>query len=311
MDITVAICTYRRYEGVAAAIQSLRGQDCTFCQKLRIIVIDNAPETHAAANTALAKVQLEGAQFEVVTEPNLGVSHARNCALEECKTELLAYLDDDCIASSHWLQNLVATYQIRPDVGAVGGKVTPLWKCEPPTWFSRPLGALLSIVDLGEEVSELSPSQWIVGGNVLYSASRLREIGGFRAHLGRVGNVLLSNEEVEVCNRLRRQGYKILYTPGAVVTHTISADRLHPAWFRKRIFWQVVSDFLADCEADKGSRIPIQSASQLAKVAQSSSLQNLMVDPETPEDLLDQLRFLFLLTRVLASGATLQDVGTL
>jgi hypothetical protein len=70
----------------------------------------------------------------------------------------------------------------------------------------------------------------------------LNEIGGFPAHLGRTGKSLLSNEGV-IDWITRAKGYKLFYDPANVIRHFIHADRLTPKWFRRRYFWQGVSDY--------------------------------------------------------------------
>jgi hypothetical protein len=102
----------------------------------------------------------------------------------------------------------------------------------------------LSLLDFGETRIDIAPPLYVVGGNVIYATSALRVIGGFKTHLGRVGEILLSNEELEICNSLRANGYRILYEPSARIGHVVDPIRVDQSWFRKRIFWQAVSDLL-------------------------------------------------------------------
>ena len=76
-------------------------------------------------------------------------------------------------------------------------------------------------------------------------------VGGFTATLGRVGGglTLLSNEDVDIVDRIVDSGRAAIYAPGAAVTHRIDAARLTPEWFRRRAAWQAVSDFLSRPEA--------------------------------------------------------------
>ena len=60
--------------------------------------------------------------------------------------------------------------------------------------------------------------------------------------------MLLSNDETELINRMRKKGYVALYEPAAVVKHHIFPERLTKAWMRRRAAWQAVSDFLSNPE---------------------------------------------------------------
>jgi len=56
----------------------------------------------------------------------------------------------------------------------------------------------------------------------------LSSIGGFRHELGRLGTLPFGVEETEACIRLAAAmpGTSIVHVPGAVVHHTVPADRV-------------------------------------------------------------------------------------
>ena len=67
----------------------------------------------------------------------------------------------------------------------------------------------------------------------------------FPENLGRIGQLLLSNEELIVSDRLRALGYDVLYNPEIVVHHRVHAERAKQSWLRRRVFWQAISDLFA------------------------------------------------------------------
>jgi hypothetical protein len=72
----------------------------------------------------------------------------------------------------------------------------------------------------------------------------LRAVGGFGQGSGRVGDTLLSDEEVQLAWRLQAAGYSARYDSRIVVQHQIQAARLTPAWLLSRLYWQGVSAVL-------------------------------------------------------------------
>jgi len=71
--------------------------------------------------------------------------------------------------------------------------------------------------------------------------SALLAAGGFGTTIGRHGDVLLSDEEVQLAWRLQDAGHPARYDSRIVVYHCIQPLRLTPAWLLSRLYWQGVS----------------------------------------------------------------------
>lgn len=254
LDVTVAICTYGRYNGAVRALESIASQATSNVVVQQIIVVDNAPDYASAARATFIDTAASFPRVRIIVEPQLGVSHARNRALYSCTSPLIAYLDDDCRASPQWLNALVSTYlSAGAGVGGVGGRVEGEWSVPPPPWLSAPLLQYLSLLDWGPARLPVLPPRYLLGGNVLYPVDDVKRVGGFRCYLGRIGDTLLSNEEVDLCDRLVYCGARLIYEPAALVTHVIDPSRLTVQWFRRRVFWQAISDVLLDSTRPSGS----------------------------------------------------------
>jgi len=302
MDVTVAICTYERYGGVEEALQSLAAQKYD-PSVVNTVVIDNGPQRYLTYHPEIVEKFNRLFPVTVVTEPRLGISNARNKALSTCRTSHIAFLDDDCIASPNWLKALIAPIQLMGDaVGAVGGRSLGIWNFEMPTWLSRSLQGYLSIIDWGPKRMDLIPPLYLVGGNSLFLVRALREAGGFDTALGRLGGTLLGNEEIEVCDRIRDAGYRILYEPEAIVGHKIPQDRAQMEWFRKRVFWQAVSDLIQGEQKTAGNW-PVEGQAWDADVVCSSAPQPIRI----PFDC--ELKNIYRLVSVLACGYSVSGFG--
>jgi hypothetical protein len=133
-------------------------------------------------------------------------------------------------------------FQEQPeDIGIVGGDVIPVWETERPEWLTddllRPLSAGLK---WSTEPRVLCSGEWLAEVNAAYNKEILVRIGGFREHLGRVGEILLSGEG-GVDRLIQRAGFKLYYDPEILARHHVPATRLTRTWFRRRYFWQGVS----------------------------------------------------------------------
>lgn len=242
IQITAVVCTFNRCDLLRAAVGSLLEQSLAQTH-YNVLVIDNSPS--GAAVQALAG-EFSSAPVRLIHETSLGLSHARNRALAEAEAPLVAFLDDDALAHRDWLERMVAFFAEHDDsVAGVGGPVEPLWEAPRPSWLPDRFLSYLSAIDWGDATFPVDAERYLIGTNVAYRREAVLAAGGFRTDLGRRGTSLISNEEIELHQRLQAAGKQVYYTPGVRVRHRVPAERLTQAWLRKRIFWQVISDLLA------------------------------------------------------------------
>jgi GT2 family glycosyltransferase/glycosyltransferase involved in cell wall biosynthesis len=246
--LSAIICTYNRYDLLPEAIDSLLEQDVP-AGSLEIIVVDNSPDQAGAARFGQRYAGLPNLTYLV--EPKPGLSNARNIGTAAALGRIVAFIDDDARACQSWAQELLhahAAFDGR--AGIVGGPIVPRWTDEKPAWMGKPLLGYLSLVDMGHKLRELSAGEWLAGCNISFDRASLIAAGGFSTRLGRVGSgsTLLSNEEMEVSERVRAMGKLAIYAPKAVVEHVIPPERLTQNWFRRRAAWQAVSDLLSEPE---------------------------------------------------------------
>ncbi|MDE5082994.1 MAG: glycosyltransferase family 2 protein [Trichodesmium sp. St18_bin1] len=238
--ISAIICTHNRDNYLGAAIDSLLAQD--FPGSFEVVVVDNASKDNTRE---VVEARLPNPKLEYVYEPITGLSVARNTGAKTASAEILAYLDDDAVASSQWLRVLYEAYQSNNKLAIAGGKVTLIWPedINPPKWLSVELSGNLGYYDLGNSVVYIDQPGLTPRG-LNYSIRRifLEQIGGFDINLGRVGNKLLSNEELYTTELALKQGWLVAYLPEALVAHNVAPERVKPSWFIERGWWQGVSE---------------------------------------------------------------------
>lgn len=239
-QISAIICTHNRDNYLGAAIDSLLAQEFA---NFEIIVVDNAStdQTRQVVESRLPEPKLQ-----YVYESVVGLSVARNTGAKTAQAPILAYLDDDAVASPQWLQVFHDAYQQNEQLAVAGGKVTLLWPegTEAPKWLSPALAGNLGAYDLGDSTIYINePGLTPRGLNYSIRRSFLNEIGGFDPNLGRVGKRLLSNEELLMTQEALQRGWQIAYLPDALVAHNVAPERMRRSWFLKRGWWQGISEY--------------------------------------------------------------------
>ncbi len=259
-QISAIICTHNRDTYLGAAIDSLLTQE--FAAEYEVVVVDNGSSDRTRE---VVEQRLANPRLKYIFEPVIGLSVARNTGAKESRGVILAYLDDDAVASQHWLQVLYSAYQNNEKLAIAGGKVTLLWPqgVQPPRWLSPGLSANLGAYDLGDSIVYIDkPGLTPRGLNYSIRRSFLEQIGGFDPNLGRVGTNLLSNEELQMTELALHRGLQVAYLPDALVAHNVSPERLKPAWFLKRGWWQGISECYREQLAGKAGISQLQRGSE-------------------------------------------------
>jgi len=238
--VTAVICTHNRASYLRGALGSLLEQTLN-PDHYEILIVDNASTDDT--KRVVDDVMSRRSGLRYLQAPRVGVSRARNVGWREARAPYVAYLDDDAIAEPTWLAGMLDFFEsTRPRPGAVGGRILPIWERPRPSWLSDEMARALTVVDWSDTPAVLEPDQWIVAANIGFPREILEEIGGFQEDLGRQGARLLSNEENLVRIQIEELGHRCYYHPDIVVHHHMHASRVRQSWFRKRLYWQGVSD---------------------------------------------------------------------
>jgi len=226
-DISVVVCTYNNHVSLVNTLESLHKQNLTQDQ-YEVLVVDNnsSDDTKAVVNSF--------PHAKYVFEEKQGLAHARNTGITAASGRITAFIDDDAEADENWLSKLLEAFDKNENAWAVGGKVLPVWDAEKPDWLTETYYRSLSLLDWGEDTYPLTWPERIIGTNCAFRKAVFEEIGLFQTDLGRVGSVLLGNEDTEIQERIHAAGKQILYVPDAIVHHHVPAERMTQAYMQKR-----------------------------------------------------------------------------
>jgi glucosyl-dolichyl phosphate glucuronosyltransferase len=246
MDLTVCICTHDRARYVRDCLEGL-GRQTLDADRFGILIVDSgSPEPGRTELRSLARLYPR-VRLIRVDEP--GVSAARNAAAAATATKYIAYIDDDAIPSENWVAAILNAVADQDDrLAVIGGRILPKWEAPLPKWWPPSLRGLLSIIEYegaGEfRTGELPPGLEPYGCNMIVNVAALLAAGGFGCGIGRIGGVLLSDEDVQLAWRLQDAGLSARYDSRILVLHQIQASRLNPKWLLARLYWQGASTVL-------------------------------------------------------------------
>ncbi len=200
-SITVVIPTRDRGPALVEGIESILSQDYP-SDRIELIVIDDGSvdETQKLVSAFSCKL--------LTNASSRGQSYCRNLGAREAKGEILAFLDDDCVAGQSWLRDLVPFFQWE-EVGVVGGYVDGYSNKSLLDRYEKEF----SLLNLGKHMFRGMNDQFFVPMcNMLVRKEAFAKTGGIREtlHLG---------EDVDFCWRLRDVGWQALYAPSGNVMH--------------------------------------------------------------------------------------------
>jgi succinoglycan biosynthesis protein ExoM len=222
MRVAICMVTFRRTSLLQRAFAGV--SRLKFCKvaapEMEVIVVDNDPSRSA---TCVCKRAVLPRPVRYVAESRRGIVHARNRAIAEASgSEFLAFLDDDEVPSEFWLDELLAT-QARFGADVVAGPTRPLYEPGLPEWIRRGSFFERPSHETG------TPLEFCASGNVLVRTKVFPRVGKFDDNFQLTGG-----EDTQFFLRVRRAGYKIVWSNEAVVWETVPRDRATLNWIVRR-----------------------------------------------------------------------------
>jgi glycosyltransferase involved in cell wall biosynthesis len=214
-SIGVLICSYRRPEQLRVCLAALAAQRRRPDEVLIVARADDAA-THAAVearppDTLACRIVLAGAP---------GLVAARNVGLAACRSDIVAFCDDDTCPHPDWVRRILEHFQRDPELGGLGGRD----RCHDGarfdertrelvgriTWFGHAIG--------NHHLGHGAPRevQFLKGANMSY---RREAIGPVRFDARLRGRGAQPHDDLGFSLAIRRSGWRVLYDPAVVLDH--------------------------------------------------------------------------------------------
>lgn len=223
--VSVVVCAQRPLATLHPCLRSLTEQSY-HTWEIVLVMPQNRRTTDVFARFPDSRERIK------IIQADVGNSEARNLGAGAALGDIIAFIDDDAIATPEWLANIVGP--LMEGWHVVGGPIRPIYLARPPRWWDE--------TDFGQYVAVNNVrSKEIWSCNLAITRRALVDTGGFDPRLGRARGTLLSNEDIEFVNRASSKGYPSKFVYEAEVFHLIPASRLSLSFLMRRAFWQGIS----------------------------------------------------------------------
>jgi GT2 family glycosyltransferase len=212
---------------------------------MEIIVVDNA-----STNAMPERIQAMFPEIVYIrSEKNLGVGAGNNLAFRHSQGELVLCINPDLLLDGDALKTMQTYLQQHPDVGIVGprtvdnrGDVTitarkeyTLWRIWAKYWAIDKLFPSLIHGDYYSKVKEaISPfdADWLQGSCLLIRREAYDPAKGFDEAF------FLYMEDTDLCDRISKNGWRVIYIPQALARHGGGTTTSHYHLIRIRSYHQ-------------------------------------------------------------------------
>jgi uncharacterized membrane protein/GT2 family glycosyltransferase len=227
-SISVVVCSYNGEDTLADCLTALKNQ--VWDGKLEIIVVDDG----SADNTYKVAKSFKGVRV-IKNEHNIGLAASRNVGIQEVRSTIVAFTDDDCCPTPTWIKELYAGYSSE-QVRGVGGPMistngstfmhrylqmnNPLQVLEYSLYTTKSIMNrfgmyLLELADVKRSTSNRKrPIYSLIGGNMSFRKDTLVEAGMFDEAF------TFGGEDQELSRRINKLHPKgLFYVPKAKMVH--------------------------------------------------------------------------------------------
>jgi glucosyl-dolichyl phosphate glucuronosyltransferase len=226
---TVIVCTRNRPEALKKCLLSLLSKDTKLPP---IIVVDNNSDGDLT-KSLVTDLSKKFPNLEYVSEPETGLSQARNKGAQISVTPWLIYLDDDAYVPPNYLSVVENIIETRRDIVCFGGPYYASYDYGKPKWLPFDFGN--KQWPEYEESNEISRG-YLSGGNLAIKRNVLESVDGFPPILGMRGSIIGYGEDDYVQYILQGKGYKLYFFPEMYIHHSVLPHKLKLKWHLKNAF---------------------------------------------------------------------------
>jgi GT2 family glycosyltransferase len=216
--LTISIVNYNAGEFLLSCLESLKNvkDEVSF----DLFVVDNA-----SSDGSIEEAKKRFPEFRFIeSKENLGYGKAHNLVLKDAKTPYVLIMNPDCYIPSGTLSRMMKFMEENPDVGVSSPRVEKSdgsldiasHRGFPTPWasflyFFLKNDRLYHLTD--RDMNRIHEVDSVVGAFMLVPKKVLEKAGYFDEEY------FLYAEDIDLCYRIKKAGFKVMYVPDVKVTH--------------------------------------------------------------------------------------------
>lgn len=230
MILSIVICSYNRASYISGALDSLYHQSAGL-DNFEAIIVDNNSTDNTAEVFKQWRASHANGSFTYLTESKQGASFARNTGAKGAKGQWLCFMDDDAIANSNYVENIIKHIKTKPEAIGFGGRIIPKYIPSEPEWMSYYVSSLVGNFDYAPTACAFENGKYPLESNMIVKKDIYDSIGGFNTQLpGVVGTLRIGGEGKELFYKILALGHTIYYDPTICVEHVVEVKKLTPEY---------------------------------------------------------------------------------
>ncbi len=227
MRVSAIIPTYNRAGSLKRLLASFDAIDWPDSANLEVLVVDNGSTDQTRTLLSTEHAKSHKFALTILEEKQKGKANALNRALASAAGDVILIVDDDVVVHPQWMLKHLECYRAT-SFDAVQGRVLP--GVDPDGRSADPARLReynIPIIDYGDEFCEI---RGLTGTNMSFKRNIFEKVGFFDRRLG--PGAAGFSEDTEYSLRIRKAGFKIGYTPHAIVYHELNPGRYGRAYNR-------------------------------------------------------------------------------
>lgn len=233
MLVSIIIPTYNRCQYIGLTLESFINQHFDK-SKFEIIIADNNSNDNTKDVVSQFIETNNGFNISYFVEGRQGVHFARNSAAKRAKAEYLYFTDDDMIADTEMLTELIYLFSLDKKVASVTGLVLPKWEVFPPDWILKLCNnALLSLNNPEYDLIVSDNDCNVFSCHQMIRRDIFFQSGGFNPE--NTKGEWIGDGETGLNIKIKEMGYKFAFNRKSVVHHIIPASRLTQNYLNQRL----------------------------------------------------------------------------
>jgi glycosyltransferase involved in cell wall biosynthesis len=219
LNASIIIPAYNAEKTLPACLDALLNQTT---KPSEIIVVDDG------STDKTSTVAKSYSLVNLISQKNKGPANARNNGARVAESEIIIFLDSDCVPEKNWVEEMIKPFENEKVVGVQGA-----YKTKQESLVAR--FDQLDIEYRYERMKRAKKLDWIGSYSAAYRRKVFLGEGGFDDSFPKA-----SGEDAELSYRMAEKGHLLIFATNAIVYHT------HPEKFWKfldieffRAYWRM------------------------------------------------------------------------